>query len=213
VAIDKLFAGSIPEIYDRFLVPLIFEPYALHLVERLGKIEPQNVLEVAAGTGVLTRAIASRLPAQVQIVATDLNRPMLDHAAARQCHDGLITWRQADALALPFEDQTLPEPASGDDPGCACALTHIIRRASGHRGGAALPFRVDDGQNLVSPLSLSDRPAGFAAGTPGVGEHPGPSGLPRAGMAAAKMAPSRLHRRGSGPITSNLQRRRPAKTR
>ena len=52
VASDKLFAGSIPEIYDRFLVPLIFEPYARDLAERLAKTEPQNVLETAAGTGV-----------------------------------------------------------------------------------------------------------------------------------------------------------------
>jgi ubiquinone/menaquinone biosynthesis C-methylase UbiE len=104
-ATDKLFAGSIPETYDRFLVPLIFESYARDLAERLARVEPQEVLETAAGTGVLTRAIASRLPAQARIVATDLNEPMLNHAQ-RQSHDGRITWRQADALALPFEDQS-----------------------------------------------------------------------------------------------------------
>jgi ubiquinone/menaquinone biosynthesis C-methylase UbiE len=106
VATDKLFAGSIPEIYDRFLVPLIFEPYARDLAERLAKIKPPNVLETAAGTGVLTRAIVSRLPADARIVATDLNQPMLDHAAAKQPGESRITWRQADALALPFEDQS-----------------------------------------------------------------------------------------------------------
>jgi hypothetical protein len=58
---DKLFAGSIPEIYDRFLVPLIFEPYARDLAGRVAKCEPRDVLETAAGTGVLTRAMASRL--------------------------------------------------------------------------------------------------------------------------------------------------------
>src|SRR5882724_2405560 len=105
-AADKLFAGSIPEIYDRFLVPLIFESYARDLAGRLADAEPQNVLETAAGTGVLTRAIASMLPAQARIVATDLNQPMLDHAAAREQASGRITWRQADALALPFEDQS-----------------------------------------------------------------------------------------------------------
>jgi ubiquinone/menaquinone biosynthesis C-methylase UbiE len=104
-ASDKLFAGSIPEIYDRFMVPLIFEPYARDLAGRLAKAAPQDVLETAAGTGVLTRAIASVLPAQARIVATDLNQPMLDHAAAREQNPGRITWRQADALALPFEDQ------------------------------------------------------------------------------------------------------------
>jgi len=102
---DKLFAGSIPEIYDRFLVPLIFEPYARDLAERIARAEPQDVLETAAGTGVLTRAIASQLPAHTRIVATDLNQPMLDQAAARQVPPDRVTWRQADALALPFEEQ------------------------------------------------------------------------------------------------------------
>ena len=105
-AADKLFAGSIPEIYDRYLVPLIFDAYALDLAERLAKTDPQDVLETAAGTGVLTRAIASRLPAHARMVATDLNQPMLNHAKARQSHDGRIEWKQADALALPFEDQS-----------------------------------------------------------------------------------------------------------
>jgi ubiquinone/menaquinone biosynthesis C-methylase UbiE len=106
VATDKLFAGSIPEIYNRFLVPLIFESCARDLAERVAKVKPQDVLETAAGTGVLTRAIASRLPAHARIVATDLNQPMLDHAAAEQPRESRITWRQADALALPFEDQS-----------------------------------------------------------------------------------------------------------
>lgn len=106
VATDKLFAGSIPEIYDRFLVPLIFEPYARDLAERLANVAPRDVLETAAGTGALTRAMASRLPADTRIVVTDLNQPMLDHASARQPDGGRIHWRQADAMALPFEDQS-----------------------------------------------------------------------------------------------------------
>jgi ubiquinone/menaquinone biosynthesis C-methylase UbiE len=105
VVSDKLFAGSIPEIYDRFLVPLIFEPYARDLAGRLAQTAPRNVLETAAGTGVLTRAIVSILPADARIVVTDLNQPMLDRAAAQQSGDGRIEWRQADALALPFADQ------------------------------------------------------------------------------------------------------------
>src|SRR3984893_18481776 len=104
-ATDKLFAGMIPEIYDRFLVPLIFESYAGDLAERVAKVKPRDVLETAAGTGALTRAISSRLPAHARIVATDLNQPMLDRAAAKQPGDNRITWQQADALALPFEDQ------------------------------------------------------------------------------------------------------------
>src|SRR6516165_1055066 len=99
---DKLFAGSIPELYERFLVPLIFEPYACDLAKRVADTAPKDVLETAAGTGVLTRAMEARLPATVRIVATDLNQPMLDQAARRQAGDPRIEWRQADALALPF---------------------------------------------------------------------------------------------------------------
>jgi len=106
VATDKVFTGSIPEIYERFLVPLIFESYALDLANRLAEKRPQDVLETAAGTGVLTRAMVSRIPANAHIAATDLNQPMLDHARARLSHDGRVEWRQADALALPFPDQS-----------------------------------------------------------------------------------------------------------
>jgi ubiquinone/menaquinone biosynthesis C-methylase UbiE len=102
---DKVFAGSIPEIYERFLVPLIFEPYAIDMAGRVADAKPHHVLETAAGTGVLTRALAARLAPDVRLVATDLNQPMLDQARAKQSEDGRITWRQADALALPFEDQ------------------------------------------------------------------------------------------------------------
>jgi SAM-dependent methyltransferase len=104
-ATDKLFAGSIPELYQRFMVPLIFEPCARDLAERVARTDPGDVLETAAGTGVLTRAIVSRLAAHAHIVATDLNQPMLDHAMALSSDDR-IEWRQADALALPFEEQS-----------------------------------------------------------------------------------------------------------
>jgi len=104
-SVDKVFAGSIPELYERFLVPLIFESYALDLAQRLAKTRPAAVLETAAGTGVLTRALASALPAQTRMTITDLNQPMLDHAKGRQPADSRIEWKQADALALPFGDQ------------------------------------------------------------------------------------------------------------
>ncbi len=104
-ATDKVFAGSIPEIYDRFLVPLIFEPYANDLAKLAARAQPRDLLETAAGTGVLTRALASRHPADTRIVATDLNQPMLDQAAGKQHPRDRVTWRQADALALPFNDR------------------------------------------------------------------------------------------------------------
>ena len=100
---DKVFAGSVPKLYETYLVPLIFEPYAQDIARRLKGRRISRLLEIAAGTGVVTRALASALPADASIVATDLNPGMLDQAAlvgtARP-----VEWRQADALQLPFED-------------------------------------------------------------------------------------------------------------
>jgi ubiquinone/menaquinone biosynthesis C-methylase UbiE len=103
---DKVFAGSIPENYDRYMVPLIFEPFAADLARRAASLSPSAILEMAAGTGVVTRALAPKLSPDVSYVVTDLNQPMLDYAASRQAPDSRIKWRQADALALPFEDAT-----------------------------------------------------------------------------------------------------------
>ncbi len=60
------------------------------------------LLEIAAGTGAVTRAVAAALPPGIRYVATDLNEPMLAVAAKRQADDDRISWRQADASALPF---------------------------------------------------------------------------------------------------------------
>jgi ubiquinone/menaquinone biosynthesis C-methylase UbiE len=101
-ATDKEFTGSIPEFYDRFFVPLIFEPYAADIARRIATLRPNRILEVAAGTGVVTRAVVAALP-ETDIVATDLNQPMIDHAKSRQS-TGRVAWQKADALALPFPD-------------------------------------------------------------------------------------------------------------
>lgn len=102
---DRLFAGSIPEIYDRYLAPLIFAPYARDLADRVAAHPAVSVLETAAGSGVATRALVRALPAGTRITATDLNQPMLDFAAARPGAANVV-WRQADALMLPFGDGT-----------------------------------------------------------------------------------------------------------
>jgi ubiquinone/menaquinone biosynthesis C-methylase UbiE len=101
---DKVFAGSIPENYDRYMVPLIFEPFAADIAQRAASFSPSVSLEIAAGSGVVTRALAPRLPLDASYIVTDLNRPMLDYAASRQPPDTRIKWRQVDALALPFEN-------------------------------------------------------------------------------------------------------------
>jgi ubiquinone/menaquinone biosynthesis C-methylase UbiE len=97
--LDNKFAGSIPAIYDRYLGPLIFEPYAADLAQRVSGLAKGSLLEIAAGTGVVTRALARGLPAAVDIVATDLNQPMLEFAAVQLAHLRLVAWKQADALA------------------------------------------------------------------------------------------------------------------
>jgi SAM-dependent methyltransferase len=102
---DTVFSGSIPAIYETHMVPMIFAPYATDLASRVAQRSPARVLEVAAGTGVVTRAIASALPESVTIVATDLNQTMLDHAATLGATRP-IDWRQADAQQLPFADET-----------------------------------------------------------------------------------------------------------
>lgn len=101
---DKLFAGSIPENYDRYMVPLIFAAYAQDMARKATALSPKAVLEMAAGSGVVTRALAPGLSPDASYVVTDLNQPMLDYAATRQNPDNRISWRQADAQALPFED-------------------------------------------------------------------------------------------------------------
>lgn len=103
---DTVFAGSIPMLYERLFVPLIFAPYAVDLAARAAAARPRDVLEIAAGTGIVTRALARELPAEVAIVATDLNQAMLDHAATLDIARP-VQWRQADAMDLPFADASV----------------------------------------------------------------------------------------------------------
>lgn len=101
---DRLFAGSIPMLYEQLLVPLIFAPYAADLARRAAAVRPRALLEVAAGTGVVTRELARVLPSESAIVATDLNQAMIDHAATITMARP-VQWRQADAMKLPFADE------------------------------------------------------------------------------------------------------------
>lgn len=101
--LDAVFAGSVPDVYERCLVPLIFEPYAEDLAERTAQLAPASVLEIAAGTGVATRALASRLGDAVEITASDLNPDMIEHAKLVGTSRP-VSWRQADVMDLPFPD-------------------------------------------------------------------------------------------------------------
>ncbi|HVR68150.1 MAG TPA: class I SAM-dependent methyltransferase [Verrucomicrobiae bacterium] len=173
---DKTFVGSVPENYNRYMVPLIFEPFATDLAQRAASLSPSAVLETAAGTGVVTRALAPRLSPGASYVVTDLNQPMLDYAASRQSPDSRIQWRQADALALPFDD------AAFDLVCCQFGAMFFPDRTSGYReakrvlkpGGNFL-FNVwdrieenvfaDDVTNSLAKMFPNDPPR-FLARTP-----------------------------------------------
>lgn len=100
------FAGSIPAAYDRYLGPVLFQSYAEDMAARL-KLDPNaSVLELACGTGILTRTLRDRLPPGTRLVATDLNEPMIQNAAQKFRKDEAVEWRQADASSLPFGDRS-----------------------------------------------------------------------------------------------------------
>ena len=94
------------EVYERYLVPLIFTPYAADLSKRVAASPGQDILEIAAGTGAVTRELAKQVPSGVSIVATDLNQGMLNQATGRGTARP-VTFRLADAMALPFPDASV----------------------------------------------------------------------------------------------------------
>ena len=142
---DTVFAGSIPKLYDTLMVPLIFEDYAANMAELVVESSPVSVLETAAGSGVVTRALSPRLGVGARYSVTDLNQPMLEYAAFRQGVDARIEWRQADALDLPFED------AAFDVVCCQFGVMFLSDRIAGYaearrvlRAGGRFVFSVWD---------------------------------------------------------------------
>lgn len=143
--IDKAFAGSIPKAYDTLLVPLLFEAYADHMAALVAASWPLAVLETAAGSGAVTRALAPRLGAGARYVATDLSPAMLEQARSRQGDDARIEWRQADAVDLPFDS------ASFDVVCCQFGAMFFPSRVAGYgearrvlRPGGRFVFSVWD---------------------------------------------------------------------
>ena len=103
---NAAFVGSIPENYDRYLGRVLFDPYAADLVARLDLPESAAVLELACGTGIVTRRLRDRLGPTARLVVTDLNEAMLDYAARKLGPEATVEWKQADATELPFDDQS-----------------------------------------------------------------------------------------------------------
>ncbi|MGI8600619.1 MAG: class I SAM-dependent methyltransferase [Chitinophagaceae bacterium] len=101
---DINFSGSVPQNYDAYLGPILFEPYAKDLVKRIKEKEVQKVLELACGTGRVTHHLLNTLPAQVQLIATDLNGDMMFVAKSRIIDERVI-WQEVDAQDLPFNEK------------------------------------------------------------------------------------------------------------
>ena len=180
--VDRVFAGSVPQLYERYMVPLIFEPYAVDIAARVARRQPSSVLEVAAGTGVVTRHLATLVAPAAVIVATDLNQAMLDQAASVGTSRP-VEWRQADAMQLPFPDESFDVVVCQfgamffpDKPHAFVEARRVLRP------GGAFIFNVWDSieQNefadvvtsAIAPLFPSDPPR-FLARTPhGFGDIP-----------------------------------------
>lgn len=132
------FTGSIPELYDRHLRSLLFDPYAADLAARVKGARPRAVLETACGTGILTRRLRKALPAQATLVASDLSPAMLTFAAASMGADAAgVEWRSADMAELPFPDAafTLVVTQFGlmfvPEPAAAAREAHRVLRPGG----------------------------------------------------------------------------------
>jgi ubiquinone/menaquinone biosynthesis C-methylase UbiE len=149
--------GTIPENYDRHLGPILFEPYARDLAARLRAKPGDRVLEIACGTGIVTRRLREAMPAGARLVATDLNEPMLEIAqrklaAAQGASPGAadgMEWRQADACALPFP------PASFDAVVCQFGLMFVPDRQAAFR--EARRVLVPGGRFLFSVWDAIER--------------------------------------------------------
>ena len=145
---DKVFAGSVPALYERYLGPLIFKPYALDMAERVAAAGASRILEIAAGTGIVSRAMAARLP-NSSILATDLNQPMLDHAARKP---GLerVRFQQADALGrVPGQLGGSSRGTSGFEP----RIGKDIVRQGGLRGERLV---IEANRIAITPRQQAD---------------------------------------------------------
>ncbi|MEQ9813595.1 MAG: class I SAM-dependent methyltransferase [Azospirillaceae bacterium] len=127
MSLQDAFAGNFAQLYDSHMVPLIFERPAEELAERVVQVAPSAVLETAAGTGALTRLLASRLGQDTRIWVTDVNPEMLDVARAHLSDDPRLTWRHDDAMDLSLTDDSV------DLVCCQFGVMFLSDRVAGYR--------------------------------------------------------------------------------
>ncbi len=159
-----------PEYYDRLLGPIYFDPFAAELVRRLPPRPPGDVLEVACGTGLVTKRLRERLDPTLRLTATDLSTTMLDYAKAQLGrHDG-IEWRDADALKLPFPDGAFGAVV------CGFGIMFVADRQAMLQ--EARRVLVDGGMLLFSVWDrVEENPHALASATVVEGMFPGDAGM------------------------------------
>lgn len=166
-----IFDGSIPGFYDTHLSPLFFQYYAADLSRRVSVPDEGAVLEVACGTGIATGHLCNALPRNVKIVATDLNEPMLEFARRKPISMDNVTFQQADAQHLPFENSAFDAVVCQFSlmffPDKEAALKEAARVL---KPGGLLAFSVWDSfdQNSIARIThetmvsyFDERPPGF----------------------------------------------------
>jgi len=100
------FSGTIAKVYDEVQGPVYFEPYAIETAIRVAKLNPQNVLETACGTGRVTNHLHKVLSPHASLTATDISTDMMAIAKKKLSSEKNLSWLEADALQLPFADST-----------------------------------------------------------------------------------------------------------
>jgi SAM-dependent methyltransferase len=151
------FTDDIPLAYDRGLGPVIFHDFAEHTARHVASLGRQQLLETCAGTGIVTRRLRDILPATMPIIATDLNESMLNVARTKFGPDEAVKFQPADAMALPFPDQSF------DILVCQFGVMFFPDKAKAYREahrvlvpGGRYVFSVWDGSVRGAPLAVDD---------------------------------------------------------
>jgi SAM-dependent methyltransferase len=168
VDVKASFTGSIPEYYDRCLGPAYFDAFAADLAQRLPAKPLGKVLEVACGTGLVTRRLRERVDPSIRLTATDLSKAMLDYAHGKLSEMKNIEWREADACKLPFGDGEFGAVV------CAFGIMFVPDKAVAFReirrvlrGGGTLLFNVWDRiEELPHSLAIAELIEGMFPGDP-----------------------------------------------